>query len=144
MSYIDQHLLPGERVSYRATLSKAIFLWPALVALFGLWNLTFLPVTFLLGPVVALYVGCVYKYSEYAVTDKRVLVKLGVFRRRSIEILLSKIEGITVDQGIIGRMCGYGTVMVNGIGGTKEPFKMIADPFDFRRRVQEQIGQVAK
>jgi hypothetical protein len=34
----------------------------------------------------------------------------------------------------------YGTLIVSGTGGTKEPFKMIAKPFEFRKQVQEQIA----
>jgi hypothetical protein len=60
--------------------------------------------------------------------------------RRSIEILPTKIEGITVNQGLVGRAWDYGTIVVSGTGGTKEPFKMITKPFDFRKQVQEQIA----
>jgi hypothetical protein len=39
-----------------------------------------------------------------------------------------------------GKALGYGTIIVAGTGGTKEPFKMIAKPLDFRRQVQQQIA----
>ncbi len=71
-------------------------------------------------------------------TTRRVLIKVGVLRRRSLELLLSKVESIGVDQGIVGRLLGYGTIIVTGTGGTKEPFRMIAAPLEFRRMVQQQ------
>jgi uncharacterized membrane protein YdbT with pleckstrin-like domain len=81
-----------------------------------------------------------YRSSEFGITNKRVLVKVGILGRRSIEILLSKVEGISVNQGILGKSLDYGTIVVSGTGGTKEPFKNITKPFEFRKQVQEQIA----
>ena len=78
--------------------------------------------------------------SEFGVTNRRVLIKVGFIRRRSLELLLSKVEGIGVDQGIPGRIFGYGTIIVTGTGGTKEPFRNITAPMEFRKTVQEQTG----
>jgi len=74
--------------------------------------------------------------SEYAVTSKRVIVKVGVMQTRSVELLLNKVEGITVTQGVMGKVFGYGEIVITGSGGTKEPFDGIQAPFDFRRAVQ--------
>jgi uncharacterized membrane protein YdbT with pleckstrin-like domain len=79
--------------------------------------------------------------SEFAVTNKRVLIKIGWIRRHSLETLLSKVEGIRVEQSVFGRMWDYGTIVVSGTGGSKEPFRKIASPMQFRREVQEQIGE---
>ena len=40
----------------------------------------------------------------------------------------------------MGRMLGYGSVIVRGTGGTFETFSRIAHPNEFRREVQQQIG----
>jgi len=77
--------------------------------------------------------------SEFAVTNKRVLIKVGFIRRHSLELLLQKVEGIGVDQGILGRVFDYGTIIVTGTGGTKEPFKNIAAPLEFRKQVQSRV-----
>ena len=84
------------------------------------------------------------KTSEFGVTNKRVLVKVGFIRRYSIELLLTKVEGIQVAQSILGRILRYGTIIVTGTGGGKEPFHKIDDPFEFRRQVQEQIEAIQK
>jgi hypothetical protein len=55
---------------------------------------------------------------------------------------LAKIESISVDQSLAGRMFGFGTIVVRGTGGTPEPFATIAHPLEFRRRVQEQIDKL--
>jgi uncharacterized membrane protein YdbT with pleckstrin-like domain len=79
-----------------------------------------------------------YTSSEFGVTNRRVLIKVGFVRRRSLELFLQKLEGIGVDQGILGRIFGYGTITVTGTGGTKEVFRAIAAPLEFRRMVQQQ------
>jgi len=98
MSYIDQNLLTGERIVYRTNLHKIVFFWPVVIAGLALlvWSegadagLTIL----LIAIGVAVYAYLTYKSSEFGITNKRVLVKVGVFSRRSIEILLSKVEGM--------------------------------------------------
>jgi len=55
---------------------------------------------------------------------------------RSVELLLNKIEAIAVDQSLVGRMFGYGNIVVTGSGGTREAFSQIQSPLEFRRAVQ--------
>ena len=76
--------------------------------------------------------------SEFAVTNGRVLIKVGLLRRRSVEILLSKVEAIGVDQPLIGRMLDYGSLTIGGTGGTKELFHRIQAPLEFRKKLHEQ------
>jgi len=78
--------------------------------------------------------------SEFAVTDKRVIIKVGLVRRRTLETMLGKVEGIGVDQSLTGRILGFGTIVVTGTGGTKEEFDRIANPLEFRRQVQAAIS----
>jgi uncharacterized membrane protein YdbT with pleckstrin-like domain len=149
MSYVDDHLLPGERVQYRAHLHKLVYAWPALFAAgmtaLAVW--AFSANNVLLG-LLAIAAGFVpllvthikYTSSEFAVTDKRVIIKVGWIRRRTLETMLAKIEGIGVEQGIVGRVLGFGTFALTGTGGTKELFTNIARPLEFRRQVQAQIG----
>jgi membrane protein YdbS with pleckstrin-like domain len=150
MSYLDDHLLGGELIVYRARLHWTIFLSSIVVVLLGIgaWILLeyFEPRYSWIGLGLAgigllLAIGPAIRYttSEFAVTDKRVLGKVGFIERESDETLLSKIEAIAVDQGIIGRMFGFGTLTITGTGGTQEAFSGIADPLEFRRQIQSQI-----
>ncbi|HEX9400869.1 MAG TPA: PH domain-containing protein [Anaeromyxobacter sp.] len=75
--------------------------------------------------------------SEFAVTNRRVIIKVGLISRRTVELKLEKIESIGVDQSIPGRIFGYGTIVVKGTGGTNEPFRGIARPLEFRKAVNE-------
>jgi uncharacterized membrane protein YdbT with pleckstrin-like domain len=78
--------------------------------------------------------------TEMAVTNRRVLIKTGMTSRRTLDLMLSRVESIGVEETAAGRMLGYGSVVVRGTGGTPEPFLMIAHPQEFRRAVQQQIG----
>jgi uncharacterized membrane protein YdbT with pleckstrin-like domain len=78
--------------------------------------------------------------SEFAVTNRRVIVKVGLVYRRTLELVLAKVETVGVEQSIMGRVLNYGTIVVTGTGGTKEPFKDIANPLEFRRKVQSQLA----
>jgi uncharacterized membrane protein YdbT with pleckstrin-like domain len=76
---------------------------------------------------------------EMAVTNKRVTVKVGLMSRSTEEMMLSRIESIMVHQTVMGRMLGYGTITLRGVGGTPDPFPSIAHPLEFRRQVQQQL-----
>ena len=144
MGYIEQNLVAGETVVYRARLHWIIFLWPIILLLIALFSFMsrngaggfFLIVGLIWG--VSSYINSTS--SEFGVTNRRVLIKVGFIRRHSLELLLPKVEGIAVDQGILGRILGYGTIIVTGTGGTKEPFRNIAAPMEFRKMVQQQTS----
>jgi uncharacterized membrane protein YdbT with pleckstrin-like domain len=145
MSYVDRNLLEGEEVVYRARLHWVIFAVPACIAALGLvlavvvasWVVAIVLVVLAIAIALPRYIRLVS--SEFAVTNKRVIVKLGLVHRHTLELVLSKVETIGVDQSIMGRVLNYGTIVVTGTGGTKEPFKDIANPLEFRRRVQSQL-----
>jgi len=147
MSYIDRNLLDGETIVFRTRLHWLLFAWPvlfaaALVVLAALIygnsvNARALAAVPLLAAV-ALVLGAYIRRqsSDFAVTNKRVMLKMGVFSTRSIELMLGKIEAIAVDQSLAGRMFDFGDIVVTGSGGTKEAFSRIEAPLAFRRAVQ--------
>jgi hypothetical protein len=135
MDYIESNLMTGEKIVARTRLHWIIFFWPVLLAFIGLGTLPLLIIAGIWGAVAFMNL----QTSEFAVTNKRVLMKVGWIRRHSLELLLTKVESIQVDQGILGSTLNYGTIIVSGTGGAKEPFPRIAAPFDFRKRVLEEI-----
>ena len=150
MASLDRHLLPGERIVHRARPHWVMFLGPVLLAVAGLVLGGLLEYAagdyWYVGAVVAglalvLAIAPVVRYatSEYAITDKRVLARVGVLERRSLETLLGKIEAIGVEQDLPGRLLGYGTITITGTGGTQETLERISRPLEFRRQVQGQI-----
>ena len=97
-----------------------------------------------LGVILGLNALIVCYTSEFVVTSKRVVMKTGFIKRHSTDVMLSKMETINVDQGILGRIFNYGTVVVGGSGGTKNGFKGVANPLEFRKRVQIGLESVQK
>ena len=149
MSYIEQNLQPDEQIIYKTKLHKIVFLEPIIFlvisillffmgisgAVWGTFMLLFLSLPSLFSALIR------RRTSEFAVTNKRVLIKTGWIRRKSLELLNTKVEGISVDQGILGRMFNFGTIIISGVGTTKQPFKNIENPLEFRKQVHNQIAQ---
>jgi uncharacterized membrane protein YdbT with pleckstrin-like domain len=145
MGYIQSNLLPDETVVYRVRLHGIVFWKPVALMVLGAIFLVLQP---LIGLAVIAFgllalVAPVIEYasSEFGVTDKRVIIKIGLIRRRTLELLLRHVEAILVDQSVAGRMLNYGSVTLTGTGGVRETFRNISDPLEFRRRVQ---GEAAK
>ena len=84
-----------------------------------------------------IYPYLVSKFSEFGITNKRLIIKTGILSRRTLELNLSKIESVNVNQSLLGRILGYGSIGVIGTGGTKEYFVSIKNPLEFRRKFQE-------
>lgn len=123
MTYIDANLIRGETVVYQAKPHWILFIsWRSLVTLGIL-------------PMID------YWTSEFAVTDKRVIMKMGWISRRVLELNLHKIESVNVYQSLLGRILRYGTITVIGTGGTRETFDRIAHPLAFRKAFQEEEGE---
>jgi uncharacterized membrane protein YdbT with pleckstrin-like domain len=73
--------------------------------------------------------------TELAVTDHRVIYKTGLLARHTIEMNRDKVESVDVDQTVLGRIFGYGTIIVRGTGGSLEPIRNISDPLTFRSHI---------
>lgn len=77
--------------------------------------------------------------TELVITDQRVIAKHGLVATTSYELMMSKVEGATIDQSVLGRMLGYGTLMVKGTGGGISPIDHIADPYRFHTYLMNAI-----
>jgi len=149
MSYIEKNLMNGENLVYRTKLHWIVFLWPIIWLVVAIMFFSsggdaaaagglFILIAIVTG--IASFIN--FKTSEFGITNKRVVVKVGFIRRNSLEVLLSKVEGIQVNQGILGRILGFGSITVSGTGGSKDPFHKIGAPLEFRKMAQEQIAVV--
>jgi hypothetical protein len=146
MSYVTKNLLQGEFIAFTTKLHWKLFIVPVLIVCIVLLPLAYLalrsdskPLVLLplMLVVIALFPAYLQRFSsEFAVTNKRVIMKVGVLTTRSYELLLSKVEGIAVNQPLLGKLLGYGSIVVTGSGGTQEPFANIQGPLEFRRAVQ--------
>jgi uncharacterized membrane protein YdbT with pleckstrin-like domain len=148
VGYIEENLTTGERILYRTALHWIVLLVPGLLGgslvLLGLLMLFADGMTGMalfiagFGALVIALAVLRRNATEMAVTNKRVVVKVGLVRNKTIELFLPKIESVGVEQGLFGRMLGYGNIVVRGTGGTGEPFRRVCSPLEFRRQVQQQ------
>ncbi len=164
MKYIDNSLLNDEKVIFAThphwivfgstalSVFFAIVLYifgantPALhIALLG-WPLYKIGATFFVLYAIYLLLYALIKYytSEYGVTNKRVIMKIGWIQRDAFETFLTRVEGIKVWQSIMGRIFNYGTITVVGTGGTADSFPQVPNPMQFRHIVQEQLDKEMK
>jgi uncharacterized membrane protein YdbT with pleckstrin-like domain len=161
MSYVEKHLIEGETIIYQTRLHWTVLIVPILLGLLfastgaGMFVLTgriqadqtmaheslmIMGAAFLVIALLFIARGVLVRNAtEMTVTNKRLFVKVGLAARRTIELLLSRVESIGVEESVMGRMLGYGTVIVHGTGGTPEIFNRIAHPLEFRTQVQQQI-----
>jgi uncharacterized membrane protein YdbT with pleckstrin-like domain len=150
MGYVDRVLQPGEQVIHRARLhwliyGRAMLLFVAAAAL-GVFTLRAPDslhdaleygalAILVLGILAALAAAIRRGTTELVVTDQRVIFKRGVISRHTVEMNRGKIESVDVDQSLLGRILGYGTVVVRGTGGSLEPLADIEAPLDLRSRI---------
>ena len=161
MSYVKDNLMPNEKVLFTARVHPAVFL-PSIVSFVG--SIAFVIYTIstaskgdagagILAGFMLLIAGMFFFYSiilgfqaliimfttEFAVTNRRVIAKTGFIRRHTLEMLLPKIESVSVNQNILGRILNFGTVTVTGTGGTKESFRAIFEPLAVRKKINQII-----
>ncbi len=146
--YIAKTLLPDEEIIYQTKLH-----WITITGWSVFWFIVGLLVWFLQGlfinalplffaSFVSLLILTVrYFVSEFAVTNMRVIIKIGFIQQVSSEIYLSKVESIQVEQGLMGRILNYGIIVVNGIGGTKNVYKNVRKPLEFRKIIQDRLSK---
>ena len=169
MGHVDRNLVPGETLLYRTRHHWLVLLGPVLAGLLllvpgvallveaiathdsaglAVGSATVSPQVMaiagaiLLAAAIITFIYGVAKRNatEMAVTNRRVLIKTGMTSRHTLDLMLSRVESIGVEESTAGRVLGYGSVIVRGTGGAPESFLMIAHPQEFRRAVQQQIG----
>jgi uncharacterized membrane protein YdbT with pleckstrin-like domain len=149
MRYVRRVLQPGETIVYTTKLHWFVYLWTTFflavcfVLAIAAWSQTDNQTISLALRIAAVIVALLALSSafrafirrsmtELAVTDQRVIYKTGLLARHTLEMNRAKVESVAVDQTLLGRLFGYGTVTVRGIGSALEPIRNISDPLTFR------------
>jgi membrane protein YdbS with pleckstrin-like domain len=149
MRYVRRVLQPGETIVYATRLHPVIY-WRAILLLIiaiilaaaAWYSVDNQSLGLALGIAAAIFALLALSSAlsafirrastELAVTDQRVIYKTGLLARHTLEMTRTKVESVTVDQTVSGRMSGYGTVTVRGVGSAFEPIRNISDPLTFR------------
>lgn len=150
MSYVDKHLLENEKVLFRTHKHIIIFLIPLLWSVCSIYisyymymnpiltNLVFVP--WFLACVFWIYATIAYFLSEFAVTDKRVIMREGLFNKHIAELRISTISQVNVNQSVFGQLFNYGTVTLNAFGAS-DSFYLIDQPYNFQKHVNAELDR---
>jgi uncharacterized membrane protein YdbT with pleckstrin-like domain len=150
MNYVRRVLQPGEAVVHVTRIHPIIFLpailWFVAAVVLLIAALSFTGDLRIAGQALAVFCLIFAAASalpaflrristELAVTDRRVIYKSGIIARHTLEMNRGKVESVDVDQSVLGRFIGFGTIVVRGTGGSLEPIRMISDPLTFRSHI---------
>ncbi len=124
MSYLEESLSDGEKVVAVFSQHWITKLWLVL------WILLIVTIP------IAIYEWLRLRTMEHAVTNKRVVFKQGIVSRHTEEMKIGSIETVEIDQGIWGRILGFGDIKVTGKGISDVTFRRMNDPMDVKRRIE--------
>lgn len=128
MRYIDASLAPGEEIIQRGR-------WPTIFWV-GAWaSLIFLGII-VVGVFIFLRAAIIMWTTDFAVTNRRVVLKRGWLNRKTEELAVESVEGVLLEQSLIARLFGFGRVIVTGTGDATIRFPPMAHPVAFRRSIE--------
>lgn len=162
MDYLDKALLNGEQMIHRSRPHWVLF-FPALVW-FGvtlllsylipknpqmmtliLLNLSPYQIIILASMIITIFMFISayikFAFTEFVITNRRILMKTGFIQRNICEILLVRVESIIINQNIGGRLLDYGSITLIGMGGSRDPFNFVPQPLKFRHHLEQEIAR---
>lgn len=128
MRYIDESLAPGETIIARGK-------WPAIFWV-GAWAALLLLGIIVIGVFIFASMVIKMKTTDFAVTNRRVILKEGWLNRKTHELAVESVEGVSLDQSLWARLFGFGRVIVTGTGEARIVFPPMAHPVNFRRAIE--------
>ena len=123
MSYINKTLIDDEIVASIFSIHKFFYIIPFISSFLIVGLPSLLKLIF----------------TEYGLTNNRVITKTGIISRSTEEMKLSKVETVEIKQGILGRILGYGNVIVSGTGSSKVVISRVSNPIDVKKNIDNQL-----
>ena len=124
MAYIEESLSAGEEIAGLFEQHWIVRI-PMVIWLF-----------FVITLPLAVYEYLRVRYTELGLTNKRVICKTGIISRKSEEMKLTSIETVEIDQGVLGRILGYGNIHVSGRGISDVVLRSVKDPMAVKRAIE--------
>jgi len=124
MSYIEESLSAEEKVVAVFSQHWITRIWLVI------WILLIVTIP------IAIYEWLRLRTIEHGVTNKRVVFKQGIISRHTEEMKLGSIETVEIDQGIWGRILGFGDIKVTGRGISDVVFRRMDDPMEVKRKIE--------
>lgn len=135
-SYLKKRLMAGEEIVYIGR-----------VSLWSLWGHIALGILLLpvgIGLIFLTIALIKYKSTELVITTKRLVAKFGFIARKTTEMNLLKIETVQVEQGVVGRVFNFGSLVISGAGTPQAPIPAISDPMTFHKNFVETQDKILK
>ena len=147
MGYLQRSLADGEHVVYQTKTHPVIFVWPLVVFLtsFAAFVSGFAVVAWIflaLGLGAAFVIFQIYRRSDFAVTNRRVLGEIGGYRPRRVEVSLIELRDAEFKRGMLGGLFAYGTVVITDRQGAAYKFSCV--PAQFFKHVQARDERVRR
>lgn len=128
MSYLSRRFADGEETVYEGRFHWAQKLWP--------WLALLMLGILVIGIVIWAAVLIRMRTTRMLVTNRRVMLKRGFWAVHVDELTLNSIEGAEIDQGVIGRIFGFGKLTLHGRGDTHIHFPSMDRPGKFRAAIE--------
>jgi len=146
MSYIKANLNSGEKInnftkpSIKPVIVQTVILLPVIffssyVIFEGATIASVIGTVLIVGLILVFEMIKIY-VSEFAITNKRVISKLGLISRDVEEMNLKSIESVNLKQGVIGRILNVGNIVISGRGSSQVIFKEVDDPVAVRKKIK--------
>lgn len=153
MRSFNKNLLDDEMIVFQTRKHIIIFFFPVLWIIFCFFAMGYINdnpilaniywVPWLIALIFLGYVWLQYISSDYIVTNKRVVMREGVFSRHMNDTRLSSVSQISVNQSLFAQIFNFGTVSIHAFGAF-DTFTMIAKPYQLQKSVNEQLEKVVK
>jgi len=150
MGYIEKNLMEGEQLVHEARQHWIIYWKPFLLLLIaiGLFAIPTSDMALLMQicmSIILIFAASIWAINiyggrKYVLTNRRIILKRGILRRESTDLVLRRCEGVSISQSVFGRIFRYGDVNVS-TGEVTNSFKHIENPVRFSTLINQQIAQ---
>lgn len=136
MSYVDGILQKDEEVVAKAKVTKLV--------LIGAWiKGILLCCLFFIPTIKAIVLTIVVSKIELALTNQRLVGRVGVIRRQIMDSKLDKIQTVQIRETFWGRIFGFANIAVSTAGTAKNEYVYfaIARAQEFKQKIMSQIDE---
>jgi uncharacterized membrane protein YdbT with pleckstrin-like domain len=128
--YLESNLSKDERIMENAEVHDMAMVGYIVWGVLLIWTVIF--------PIWAIVKIIALKHLELGFTNKRIMGKTGIIRTDRLDAPLNKVDSVNINQGLGGKIFGYGTVVVSSTS-SKFLFNHIKAPEIFRSKLMQQI-----
>jgi len=143
MGYIDSRLKVDEKLAFITGLHWATLLGPTTLMVIAGLSLPTKGISalilLLIGVLWGLFSTVSLQTSEIAITDRRLIIRVGFPLRRTYDVPLDQIDMVDVYQPSLGKILNFGKIILGFTGKGRGAFRMVASPLEFRAHLEREV-----